>query len=77
MEFPRDPKLAIAGGVRCGISFLERESERRSGDPVEIALGSSTGSSSRYIVFAADDICRKFWENSCLGIGETGFGMAM
>ena len=46
-EFPRDPMLATAGAGTFGTSFLERDRVRRSGDPVEIALGSSTGSSSR------------------------------
>jgi hypothetical protein len=78
MELPSDPILAtVGGGGRVGMSFLEREVERRSGDPVEMALGSSTGSSSRYIVFAVEDICRKCCENSLLGIAETGLGMTM
>lgn len=78
MELPRDPILGtVGGGGRVDMSFLEREVERRSGEPVEMALGSSAGSSSRYIVFAVEDICRKCAENSCLGIGETGLGIMM
>jgi hypothetical protein len=46
IEFPRDPMLGTVGGARFGISFFEREMERRRGDPVEIALGESTGGSS-------------------------------
>jgi hypothetical protein len=78
MELPSDPTLGtFGGGGRVSMSFLEREVGRRSGDPVDMALGSSTGNSSRYIVFAVEDICRKCCENSCLGIGETGLGIMM
>jgi hypothetical protein len=78
MELLSDPILGTAGGGgRVGMSFLDREFARRSGDPVDMAPGSSTGTSSRYIVFAVEDICRKCCENSRLGIGETGLGMTM
>ena len=47
IELPSDPILGtFGGGGRAGMSFLEREVERRSGDPVEMALGSSTDTSS-------------------------------
>lgn len=69
--------LGAVGGARLGISFFEREMERRRGDPVEIALGESIGCSSWYMVFAVEDICRRCCENSRLGIGDTGFGMTI
>lgn len=79
-EFPTDPTLAVesegGGGGREG-DFSDRTVERRLGDPVDTAEGSSgvTSSSYKELAFEATDIFLSCSEKSRLGRGERGIGI--